>query len=175
MRTGEEASQPYHCYWHPDLETGLSCSYCQRPICPNCMVQAHVGSRCKECGKSAPMPTYELKPSHYLKSAATAIGLTLLGSISRWSLSQLLLLVFPLAISFFLTSILIIPFGFISGDLISRSVNRKRGPLLAFIAGPAVATTFVIGLQLPGLFISPFYGVLATIAAIILAIQPLRK
>ena len=175
MRTIEEASHPYHCYWHPDLQTGLSCSHCLRPICPDCMVQAHVGIRCKECGKSAPMPTYEVKPSHYLKSAATAIGLTLFGSISWWFLSQLLLLVLPIAISFFLTSLLIIPFGFISGDLISRSVNRKRGTLLAFIAGTAVATTFVIGLQLPGLFISPFYGVLATIAAIILAIQPLRK
>ena len=175
MRTVEEALHPYHCYWHPDLETGLSCSHCHKPICPNCMVQAHVGIRCQECGKSAPMPTYEVKPIHYLKSAATAIGLTLFGSVFWSFLSQLLLLVLPIPISFFLTSLLIIPFGFISGDLISRSVNRKRGTLLAFLAGGTVATTFVIGLQLPGLFISPFYGVLATIAAIILAIQPLRK
>ena len=175
MRTVEEALHPNHCYWHPNLETGLSCSHCHKAICPNCMVQAHVGIRCKECGKSAPMPTYQVKPSHYLKSAATAIGLILFGSLLWWFLSQLLLFVLPNAISFFLTSLLIIPFGFISGDLISRSVNRKRGTTLASIAGATVATTFVIALQLPGLFISPFYGVLATIAAILLAIQPLRK
>ena len=175
MRTVEQALHPHHCYRHPNLETGLSCSHCHKAICPNCMVQAHVGIRCKECGKSAPMPTYQVKPSHYLKSAATAIGLTFFGSILWWFLSQLLLLVLPNAIAFLLTSLLIIPFGFISGDLISRSVNRKRGTLLASIAGATVATTFVIGLQLPGLFISPFYGVLATLAAIFLAIQPLRK
>ena len=41
------------CYRHPDRETGLSCSVCARPICPDCMTQAPVGIRCPECaGKS---------------------------------------------------------------------------------------------------------------------------
>src|SRR5437870_11540738 len=36
------------CYRHPDRETGVSCSECGRPICPDCMVFAPVGIRCPE-------------------------------------------------------------------------------------------------------------------------------
>ena len=37
------------CYRHPNRETGLSCSNCGRPICPECMRRAPVGIRCPEC------------------------------------------------------------------------------------------------------------------------------
>jgi membrane associated rhomboid family serine protease len=38
-----------HCYRHPDRETLLSCSQCERPICTSCMNPAPVGIRCPEC------------------------------------------------------------------------------------------------------------------------------
>ncbi len=37
------------CYRHPDRETGVSCSRCERPICPDCMTPTSVGMRCPEC------------------------------------------------------------------------------------------------------------------------------
>jgi len=37
------------CYRHPDRETGLSCSNCDRPICADCLRQSPVGQRCPEC------------------------------------------------------------------------------------------------------------------------------
>jgi membrane associated rhomboid family serine protease len=50
------APEALHCYRHPDRETLLSCSNCERPICTSCMTQAAVGVRCPECagGRSAP-------------------------------------------------------------------------------------------------------------------------
>src|SRR3712207_1231686 len=39
------------CYRHPDRETGVSCSSCGRPICPDCMTATPVGMRCPECSK----------------------------------------------------------------------------------------------------------------------------
>ena len=39
------------CYRHPDRETGVSCSNCGRPICPDCMTSTPVGMRCPECAK----------------------------------------------------------------------------------------------------------------------------
>src|SRR5215211_9409220 len=36
------------CYRHPDRETGVTCSECGRPICPDCMVFAPVGIRCPD-------------------------------------------------------------------------------------------------------------------------------
>ena len=37
------------CYRHPSRETGVSCSSCGRPICPECMTSTPVGMRCPEC------------------------------------------------------------------------------------------------------------------------------
>lgn len=39
------------CYRHPNRETGVSCSNCGRPICPDCMTPTPVGMRCPECSK----------------------------------------------------------------------------------------------------------------------------
>jgi membrane associated rhomboid family serine protease len=39
------------CYRHPSRETGVSCSSCGRPICPDCMTTTSVGMRCPECSR----------------------------------------------------------------------------------------------------------------------------
>ena len=44
-----ERPAPRTCYRHPDRETGVSCSRCERPICPDCMVEASVGFQCPGC------------------------------------------------------------------------------------------------------------------------------
>jgi membrane associated rhomboid family serine protease len=40
---------PTVCHRHPDRETGVRCVRCDRPICPECMVDAAVGFQCPEC------------------------------------------------------------------------------------------------------------------------------
>ncbi|MFE2282610.1 rhomboid family intramembrane serine protease [Streptomyces sp. NPDC059443] len=37
------------CYRHPDRETGIRCTRCERPICPECMINASVGFQCPVC------------------------------------------------------------------------------------------------------------------------------
>src|SRR5688572_3190469 len=39
------------CYRHPNRETGVSCSNCGNPICPDCMTTTPVGMRCPDCSK----------------------------------------------------------------------------------------------------------------------------
>lgn len=39
------------CYRHPDRETRLACSTCDRPICVECSHDAAVGQKCPECAK----------------------------------------------------------------------------------------------------------------------------
>lgn len=37
------------CYRHSDRATGIACTRCGRPICPDCMNSASVGFHCPEC------------------------------------------------------------------------------------------------------------------------------
>src|SRR5215217_3250944 len=37
------------CFRHPDRATGRACTRCGRPACPECLVQAAVGSQCVDC------------------------------------------------------------------------------------------------------------------------------
>ncbi|MEU9110727.1 rhomboid family intramembrane serine protease [Streptomyces sp. NPDC048483] len=37
------------CYRHPDRTTGIRCTRCDKPICPDCMVSASVGFQCRDC------------------------------------------------------------------------------------------------------------------------------
>jgi membrane associated rhomboid family serine protease len=37
------------CYRHPDVETGVHCTRCGKPICTECMVPAPVGHQCPDC------------------------------------------------------------------------------------------------------------------------------
>jgi membrane associated rhomboid family serine protease len=46
------------CYRHPNRETGVSCSNCGKPICPDCMTPTPVGMRCPDCSRqSTPVRT----------------------------------------------------------------------------------------------------------------------
>ncbi|WP_318208241.1 MULTISPECIES: rhomboid family intramembrane serine protease [unclassified Streptomyces] len=37
------------CHRHPEVETGIRCTRCEKPICPACMVSASVGFQCPDC------------------------------------------------------------------------------------------------------------------------------
>jgi membrane associated rhomboid family serine protease len=52
------------CYRHPNRETGVSCSSCGRPICPDCMTPTPVGMRCPECSRErTKVKTIRTRPS----------------------------------------------------------------------------------------------------------------
>ena len=130
------------CAYHPEIETNLGCGKCGRPICPKCMVQTPVGARCPDCARLYKLPTYSVSSQYYLRAIGVGLGLAIAcgffwGAIGGWvPLLNLNLLLAPGA-------------GYAIGELMSLSVNRKRGTGLAVIAGIAVAISYLASIFVP--------------------------
>ena len=134
----QEAANTGQCYWHPEVETGLSCSQCGKWVCTRCMVQAPVGIRCRECGRPVRMPTYDVQPAYYARAVGVALTIGIGGGI-LWGVLILVLLGVP-----FVPSLIGLGVGYGSGELISLSVNRKRSVGLAWLAGGSVVGAFLV-------------------------------
>jgi hypothetical protein len=70
------------CSYHPNVMTGLRCSRCGRPICPQCAVRTPVGLRCPDCAGVRGLPTYRTPASGLVRAAtgglAVAVGVAIL-------------------------------------------------------------------------------------------------
>src|SRR5215208_2690101 len=72
------------CYRHPGRETGVACSNCGNPICPDCMTATPVGMRCPECSRQkTPVRTMR---NIYAEPTATyvLIGICVLLYLGTW-------------------------------------------------------------------------------------------
>lgn len=61
-----------YCYRHPDVETGLHCVSCDRPICARCSIPAPVGQLCPECAKGRRSVNYQVNWLTLVKAGAAA-------------------------------------------------------------------------------------------------------
>jgi hypothetical protein len=140
------------CATHPDVETGLTCGKCGKPICPQCLVQTPVGARCQECARLKKIPTFMLSPLDYVKATFVGLGMAMACGI----LWHLIRLVTPYIL--FFNILVAAAFGYGIGQVISLCVNRKRGLFLKVIAGICLLIAFIIGNQvtLSGNFIFAF-------------------
>ncbi len=124
------------CATHPDVETGLTCATCGRPICPDCLVETPVGMKCRDCGLAPLPPLYRASPG------ALAVGVlvaALLGGVAGLAavmvvraVGWLLLLAGP-------------ALGGLVGDVAWR-VARRRGRTMA----GAVAAACAVGVAALG-------------------------
>ncbi len=70
------------CYRHSNRETGVACSACGRPICPDCMTPTPVGMRCPECARDRTR----------VRTAANVRNRVVRGSgLSRYSITEIIL------------------------------------------------------------------------------------
>jgi membrane associated rhomboid family serine protease len=77
------------CYRHPDRETGVSCSSCGRPICPDCMTPTPVGMRCPECAQQKTKVRNAAQIRARGGAAAIPVTMTLIGANVLMYLLQL--------------------------------------------------------------------------------------
>ena len=116
------------CARHPQVETFVRCGRCEQPICPNCMVAAPVGVRCRDCSRQNLDAIMRGSPRQYLLASVCAFGSALL---LGW-LSHVLV--------FWLGSV----YGYIVGEATLRGGGRKRGLAMQIIAGAAAAVGSLI-------------------------------
>lgn len=132
--------EPMRCAEHPNVETRLSCSRCGKPICPRCLVQTPVGARCRQCAGLRRIPTYEVRPVHYLRASFVGAGLAI-GVGAAWYLIGTFI---P-----FVGLFLALGAGYVIGEALALSVNRKRSTGLQVIAGSSFIASWLIASLLP--------------------------
>ncbi|GAH67257.1 unnamed protein product, partial [marine sediment metagenome] len=83
------------------------------------------------------LPTFRVSTKHYLRAVGTGLGMAIICGIAWGAIEWV--------IPFFYLNLLLAPgVGYAIGEVISLSVNRKRGTGLAIIAGIAMAISFLV-------------------------------
>ncbi|MBI4301390.1 MAG: hypothetical protein HY664_02145 [Chloroflexi bacterium] len=126
------------CARHPGVETYLRCGKCGQPICLKCTIQTPVGARCPACARLQPLPTYQVSLLYYVRAAGAGIFMGVASGIFWGILSPAL----PI---FYFNLLVALGLGYAVGEVISLSVNRKRGRGLQVIAGACMLISYVIG------------------------------
>jgi hypothetical protein len=130
---------PLRCATHPDVETNLRCGKCGKLICPRCLVQTPVGSRCRDCARLYKLPTYRVSAAHYLRAAGAALVLAVILGLAWGFISRFLPFIY-------LNLLIAAGIGFAIGEVTGRAVNRKRGTGLAVIGGLGVAVCYAVNI-----------------------------
>jgi hypothetical protein len=154
------------CAAHSDTDTSLACGKCGTPICPRCLVQTPVGSRCRKCAGVSRIPTYKVTTSYYLKATGAGLGMSIVcGFIWRF--------IGGIIPFFYLNFLIASAVGYVISEVISLATNRKRGVGLMVIAGLAVVISYVISAAYFWSFTFSLFDLAAVFLGIIFSVSRL--
>ena len=147
-----------YCYRHPEVETGLHCTQCSRPICVRCSHPAAVGQLCPECRRGRRAPNYQVSAGSLAKGGAVALIVSALVAAFTGLLPFFLWLFIGAAIAEFVIRTvdsvtrskrgrpmqIVVSAGLIIGALIGASVSPLGGGIglllyLFLVVGTAIA------------------------------------
>jgi len=130
-------------------------------------VQTPVGARCPDCARLYRLPTYQVSTKYYLRAVGTGLGMAIVCGIVWGVVGNF--------IPFFYLNLLIAPgIGYAIGEVVSLSVNRKRGTGLAVIAGSALVVSYLVSMFLPWGLRFGLFDLLALALGIFVAVTRLR-
>ncbi len=129
------STAPLRCKCRKQAETGLRCSRCFVPICPDCSRPAPVGMLCRACARGTPSRLYQVDP----KSFALAIPVTLAAAVfGGWLMATIGRIGFFAAFAGFI-------YGMAVGEIALRIAGRKRGVQMEIMAGACVFLGMLAG------------------------------
>ena len=108
---------PPVCYRHPDRETYVACTRCERPICPDCMRPASVGFQCPECVAEG---------GRTVREGRTVFGGRISGDTSRVSIT-----IIGLCVAVYVL-------GLLKGPELSLNFGNLAGPALSPVDGTSI-------------------------------------
>ncbi len=161
------------CARHPDVETNLTCGKCGTPICPKCLVQTPVGARCPKCANVRRLPVYDVSTTYYTRATVAALGGgAALGAI--WYFIQYY------AFGGWFLFLIAAGVGYAVGEIVSRSVNRKRGRGLQVVAAGGVITSYIVrsvifapNVGFQDIFVD-VWGLIAVVIGVVVAVSHFR-
>ena len=106
-----------YCAIHTNVETGLRCNYCNKPICPKCAVLTPTGYRCKECMRNQQKVFDTASWFDPAIAFVISIVLSFLGSLLANVIGFFILFVAPIA-------------GIVIAEGIRLAVQRRRSKRL---------------------------------------------
>ncbi|HVG97017.1 MAG TPA: hypothetical protein VNK05_08955 [Chloroflexota bacterium] len=135
---------PRRCTIHPDRETYVACGRCERPFCPECLIQTPAGQRCYECAGVR----RDYAQRAFVRRLAQAFGVIALGGGIAAVLPGIIFVLFAGLIA-----------GGAAGQGLSPLVNRRTRRriyllgLLVLLAGAVlgwvVAQTILVSARVP--------------------------
>lgn len=144
-----------YCYLHPDRETGLQCTQCNRPICSQCLVRAPVGQLCPECARMRRPRNYQVSAGNLMVAAAVSLILAMIVSFLGLMLLGQLPFFFGAIAAFFLGPVI----GEFLVRILDRLTHAKRGKEMQV----AVGVSFGVGA-------APFFLLFALFLPLVLLI-----
>ncbi|HMO53073.1 MAG TPA: hypothetical protein PJ994_01090, partial [Tepidiformaceae bacterium] len=125
------------CPRDPGVETAHRCGRCDTPICPKCMIQGPVGTRCRDCAKLSKNPIYTLTTQGKMRAAAAAvIGGIVMGII--WGV-----VLYQFSFGFF-SIFLGLGLGWAFTRALDFATGRKRGPMVAAFAMAGIGIAYLV-------------------------------
>lgn len=159
------------CTFHPETETLLRCSKCERPICGRCAITTPVGARCPECAKVQRLPTYSLPAPQLGVSVAVALGCGVGAGVFLGLLVQLV----PGGLfGALFVALAYVGAGYFIGEAISRASNRKRATPLQILAVCSYGICIITFSVVAGGIVIGLYSLVGLVVGAAMAVNPFR-
>lgn len=120
-----------YCVNHPSVETRVTCSNCDDPICPDCMVFTPVGAKCPRCARMPKSAMVTVKPER----VALTVFAGLAGAAAGGFLFAILL-----SLTGFFAIIAAYGLGYGIGEAVSWASGRHHSRALAIWAASCAVT-----------------------------------
>jgi hypothetical protein len=130
------AAEEQFCANHPGRSTMVSCSSCGKPLCPDCMIFAPVGIKCRECARTPRSARVTLKSGRLLQAVGAGLGAgTAVGFAYYFILGRIGF--------FFLFFFVAAGIGYLVGEAVLRAGGHYHGVQTAVVAALATLWAFL--------------------------------